>query len=379
MRFAVKHRTRMVIIVLMLMAAGSVIVYRKFPRGRIEPVTVVETSLGAIDQIITATGSVEAKRTVLVTAETSAKIAALYFEEQDIVKKGQVLAKLDDVELATQLRQMESALKLAETTLSGAKATLQQTTALYEKGYVARQEVEAAQRQVDTSNTQVEEKKSSIQLLKAKLSRTLIRAPIGGAITRKLVEVGGIVSDGSRSAASSAGGQFQPMAIAEIAHLEALEFHVDVDQTDIGMIKRGQRVLIMLDAFPDRRFSGAVEEVTLSSVEETGGRVRYKVRVGMQKTDAPLRLGMTGNVDFLLARKENIVTLPASVLIQRGGEDFVFVVKDGKAHLTPIHTGLRNEEIVEVVTGLPVGSQVIDQGRGRVKDRQAVEVLNGRR
>jgi RND family efflux transporter MFP subunit len=379
MRLAMKRRTGMVISLVIAIAAASGIAYRKLPREKIEPVTVVETSLGAIDQIITATGSVEAKRTVLVTAEAGAKIATLYFEEQDIVKKGQVLAKLDDVELVTQLRQTESALKLAESTLSSAKATLQQTTALYEKGYVARQEVEAAQRQVDTSYAQVEEKKSSIQLLKAKIGRTLVRASISGAITRKLVEVGGIVSDGSRSAVGSAGGQLQPMAIAEIAHLEALEFHVDVDQTDIGMIKRGQRVLITLDAFPDRRFTGAVEEVTLSSVEETGGRVRYKVRVGIQKTDAPIRLGMTGNADFLLARKENIVILPASVLIQRGGEDFVFVVEDGKARLTPVHMGLRNEEIVEVVAGLPVGSQVIDQGRSRVKDKQAVEVLNGRR
>jgi HlyD family secretion protein len=378
MRFAMTRRTCTVIILLIIIAAVSVVAYRKLPREKVEPVTVVEASLGAIDQIIVATGSVEAKRKVLVTAEPGTKIAALYFEEQDIVAKGQALAKLDDVELLTQLRQLESALKLAETTLSSAKGTLQQTAALYDKGYVARQEVEAAQRQVDVAYAQLEEKKASIQLLKAKLNRTLIRAPISGAITRKLVEVGGIISDGSRGTTSTSAGQLQPLVIAELAHLDALEFHVDVDQTEIGMIKRGQRASITLDAFPDQRFMGTVEEVTLSSVEEVGGRVRYKVRVELQKSNAPLRLGMTGTVDFLLARRENIVTLPTSVLIQRGGEEFVFVVEDGKAHFTPIQTGLRNDEIVEVVAGLRVGSQVIDQGRGRVKDKQGVEVLNGR-
>jgi RND family efflux transporter MFP subunit len=374
-----KRRVSTVIALLLVLGAASVIVYRKLPLDKVEPVTVMETALGSIDQLITATGSVEAKRKIMVMAEPGAKIAALYFEEQDVVAKGQVLAKLDDLEFMTQLRQLEGALKLAEITLVNAKATLHQTNTLYEKGYIARQEVEAAQRQVDVSFAQLEEKKASIQLLQAKLSRTLIRAPIGGAITRKLVEVGGIVSDGARGPAGGAGGQLQPMAIAEIAYLEALEFHVEVDQTDIGLIKRGMRASIVLDAFPERRFTGTVAEVTFSSVEEIGGRVRYKVRVELQRSDAPLRLGMTGTVDFLLARKENIVTLPASVLIQRGGEEFVFVVEDGKAQLKPIRTGLRNEDVVEVVAGLHVGARVIDQGRGRVKDGQPVDILKAGR
>jgi RND family efflux transporter MFP subunit len=374
-----KHRGRILIMVLLALAAAAFVASRLWPLAKIEPVTVIEPTLGSIGKMITATGSVEAKRKILVTAEPGAKIAALYFEEQDLVAKGQVLAKLDDVELLTQLRQMEGALKLAETTLASAKATLQQTQTLYEKGYVARQEVEAAQRQVEVSSTQLDEKKATMLLLKAKRSQTLVRAPISGAITRKWVEVGGIVSDGAKGISGGPGGQLQPVGIAEIAHLEALEFHVDVDQTEIGMIKRGQSAIIVLDAFRDRRLSGTVEEVTLSSVEEIGGRVRYKVRVELQKSDAPLRLGMTGTVDFLLARKENIVTLPTSVLIPRGGEEFIFVVEDGKAHLKAIQTGLRTEDVVEVVAGLHVGEQVIDQGRGRVKDEQPVKVLNERK
>jgi RND family efflux transporter MFP subunit len=371
------RRTAIFLLLSGLVAAA--VVYWKGSQFKTETVTVVQTSIGSVEQVISATGSVEAKRKVLVTADPGAKIAALYFNEQDIVHKGQLLAKLDDIELITQLRQLEVAQNLAKANLTDAQSGLEQTKSLYEKGYLARQEVEAASRQVDLYRSQVDEKKAGIQLLKTKLERSVIRAPISGAITRKLVEVGGIVSDGSRGLGTNPGGQLQPMAVAEIAHLEALEVHVDVDQTDIGMIKRGQHAVIVLDAFPDRRFTGTVEEVTLSSVEETGGRVRYKVRVELQKSDAALRLGMTGTVDFLIARKENIVTLPASVLIQRGGEEFVFVVEDGKARLKPIRTGLRTEDVVEVVAGLHVGQQVIDQGRARVKDGLPVEVLNERK
>jgi RND family efflux transporter MFP subunit len=363
----------------LVILASSAGLYWKLPWQKIETVTVVEAAVGTLEQSITATGSVDARRKVVVTAEPGIRIAVLYFNEQDIVANGQVLAKLDDIELSTQLRQMEGALHLAKSNLGDAEATLKRTRSLHEKGYIAHQEVEASQLQVDLYRTQVEDKKAAITLLKTKIEQTLIRAPVSGVITRKLVEVGGLVSDGTRGTAASAGGQLQLKGIAEIAQLDALEFHADVDQTDIGALKRGQRVAIALDAFPDRHFKGTVEETTISNIEEASGRVRYKVRVALEKSDVPLRLGMTGTADFILARKENILTLPSSVVAQRQGEELVFVVEDGKAWQRPIRIGLRNEELVEVVSGLQAGVQVIQQGRNKVRDGQAVEVLNGRR
>jgi RND family efflux transporter MFP subunit len=370
---------RLLIVLVLVILGGSAVLYWRYRQEAVETVTTVEASYRSIEQTVAATGSVEARRKVLVTAEPGSRISALYFDEQDLVAKGQVLAKLDDLELSTQLRQLEAAQSLTKGHLKNAEAVLEQSRVLLEKGYIARQEVEAAQQQVDIYRAQIEEKKAAIQLLKAKIERSAIRAPISGAVTRKLVEVGGIVSDGSRGFSGSSGSQLQPMGIAEIAALEALEFHVDVDQTEIGLIKRGQRAVIALDAFPDRQFMGSVEEATLSNVEEMGGRVRYKVRVALQSTDAPLRLGMTGTVEFIVSRKEQVLTLPTSVLMQRGGEAYVFVVEAGRAHLRAVQTGMHNEEVFEIVGGIAPGEAVIDQGRSRVKDGQAVEILNGPR
>jgi RND family efflux transporter MFP subunit len=374
-----KPWARVAVAVGLIIPVSSAVFYWQLSRQTVEPVTVTEVSVGALEQTITATGSVEARRKILVTAEPGARIAALYFNEQDIVAHGRVLAKVDDIELVTQQRQMEAALNLAKTNLAEAEAARERTRSLYEKGYVARQEVDASQLQVDLYRTQVADKRAAIQLLKAKIDQTLIRAPVSGAVTRKLVEVGGVVSDGTRGPAANAGGQLQPKVIAEIAHLDALEFHADVDQTDIGSLNRRQRVVVALDAFPDVRFQGSVDEITLSNVEEVSGRVRYKVRIALEKTNVPLRLGMTGTADFILARKENVLTLPSSVVVERDGEAFVFVVEDGKAWQRSLRTGLRNEESVEVVSGLQAGERVIQQGRSKVKDGQAVEVLNGRR
>jgi RND family efflux transporter MFP subunit len=362
----------------LIILASSAVLYWKLSRQTVEAVTVIEASVGTLEQTIRATGSIEARRKVLVTAEPGARIAALYFNEQDIVPHGRVLAKVDDIELVTQRRQMEAALNLAKTNLAEAEATLERTRSLYEKGYVARQEVDASQLQVDLYRTQVTDKQAAIQLLQAKIDQTLIRAPVSGAITRKLVEVGGVVSDGPRGPAANAGGQLQPKIIAEIAHLDALEFHADVDQTDIGSLHRRQQVVVALDAFPDMRFHGSVDEITLSNVEEVSGRVRYKVRVALEKADVPIRLGMTGTADFILARKENILTLPSSVVVERDGEALVFVVDDGKAWQRPLRIGLRNDELVEVVSGLQAAERVIQRGRNKVKDGQAVEIMHGR-
>lgn len=369
-----KRWKRTTLLLALLLLVASLTLYWKLPREAAEPVTVVEASLGTIEQSISAPGSVEAGRKVLVPAEPTARIVALYFREQDLVKEGQILAKLDDTELSAQLQQTEAALKLAEANLAHAQKVLEETQALYRKGYVARQEVDTAQGQVNLYQTQIEEKKAALQLLKAKLGRAWIRAPIGGVITRKFVEVGGIVSASSRG-----GGQLQPAAIAEIADLSALEFHVEVDQTEISRVRRGQQAVIALDAFPDRRFTGFVEEITLASVEELGERVRYKVKVALQKPGVRLRLGMTGTADFILSKKEKVLTLPASVILQKGEEEYVFVVDNGRARRRVLRTGLKNEEVVEVVSGLQPGEKVIDQGKGKVKDGQMVEVLNATR
>ena len=373
-----KYWTRISIVGGLIILGSSVVLYWQRSRHTVELVTVIEASVGTLEQTIRATGSVEARRKVLVTAEPGTRIAALYFNEQDIVAHGRVLAKVDDSEFVTQRRQLEAALNLAKTNLAEAETTLERTRTLYEKGYVARQEVDASQLQVDLFRTQVADKQAAIQLLKVKIEQTLIRAPVSGAITRKLVEVGGVVSDGSRGPTANAGGQLQPKIIAEIAGLDALEFHADVDQTDIGALKRRQRVVVALDAFPDMRFQGSVDEITLSNVEEGSGRVRYKVRIALEKTSVPLRLGMTGTADFILARKENILTLPVSVVVERDGEAFVFVMDDTQARQRPLRIGLRNDEVVEVVAGLQAGEQVIQRGRNKVKDGQTVEVLNGR-
>src|SRR5919109_3604876 len=97
-----KHWTRISLVAGLIILASSVVLYWQRSRHTVEPVTVIAPSIGTIEQTIRATGSVEARRKVLVTAEPGTRVAALYFNEQDMVARGQVLAKVDDSELSTQ-------------------------------------------------------------------------------------------------------------------------------------------------------------------------------------------------------------------------------------------------------------------------------------
>jgi multidrug efflux pump subunit AcrA (membrane-fusion protein) len=160
-----KPWTRVAVAVGLIVLVSSAVLYWQLSRQTVAAVTVIEVSVGALERTITATGSVEPRPKILVTAEPGARIAALYFNEQDVVAHGRVLAKVDDIELVTQQRQMEAALNLAKTNLAEAEATRERTRSLYEKGYVARQEVDASQLQVDLYRTQVADKQAAIQLL----------------------------------------------------------------------------------------------------------------------------------------------------------------------------------------------------------------------
>ena len=363
---------------LLLVVLGGVATgaYVYLTREEPEKVTVVEARLGMVEETVSATGSVQPVQTILVTVEAGgAPVAGVYFKEQDLVEKGQVLAKLDDAELVSQQSQHEANLELLEANLATAQLNAQRLRRLLDRGFAARQEVEAAEQQVNQYRTQIEERTFSIALVKAKRQRAVITAPITGIVTRKFVVEGGLVGEPSKTL-----GQTQRPAIAEIAELGSSEFFADVDQSDIVRIRLLQKAAIRLDAFPGRVFQAWTGEIGLASVPDPSGRVRYQVKLHV---DTPpgllLKVGMSGSVNFLLAQKRQVVTLPPQIILQQGDDEFVFVLDKDRARLRKIKTGLHGEDVVEVVSGVQAGEPVIDQGRAKLKDGRRAELVNAKR
>jgi len=359
-------------LLLAVLLGAATALYWYWGREEPEPVTVISPTLGPVEETVSATGSVEVNRTVLVTVEFGAKIEALYFQEQDHVKKGQLLATLDQADLKSQLSQAEANRALAQANLANARVNLERVRRLHAKGFAALQEVEATERQIDLYRTQVEERTAAIELLKTKQARTAVRAPVGGVVTRKLAEEGGLVGPAPEALAG------REVPIAEIGEWP-FEFHAEVDQADIAKVRAGRTATVSFDAVPERGFAATTAAIGLVPTPDATGRVRYRVRLTFGRPSTGLKLGMTGTVHFILAAKPQALTVPASVILQQGEAEFIFVLEGHTARRRQIKTGLRGEEVVEVIAGLTAGEQVIDQGRTKLRDGQGVEVLHATR
>jgi len=341
-----------------------------------ETVTVIRPSTKTVEETVSASGTMVSSRTVLVTMDPGGRVDSIHFQEQDRVRKGQLLARLDDSDLQGQLTQNRANLTLAQGNLSNADVKLDRLRRLYEKGFAARQDVENAERQVELYRTQIEDRKAAISMLEAKRARTMIVSPINGVVTRKLAEEGGIVAERD---ARPPGQASQSTAIAELAELGSLQFDADVDQADLAKIRVGQTGTVQLDAFPGRTFKATPREVAAASTPDAANRVRYAVKLAVRSGNDALQIGMTGSASFVIARKAQALTVPVSVTLQQGDDESVFVVKNGKASLRRIKTGLRGEDAVEVVSGVAPGDLVIDQGRAKLKDGRRVEVVDAKR
>jgi RND family efflux transporter MFP subunit len=366
------------ILVVVVLAAAAAGIYKYLYREEVDKVSVSEVGLGSVEETVSATGAVAAVRTVVVNADPGARVVEVYFQEQSQVTEGQPLVKLDDTELASQLTQHEENLRLLRSNLELAELNAQRLHRLLDKGFAARQEVETADQQINTIKNQINDRQLSIALVKSKRERTVVMAPITGIVTKKYVVVGGTLGDAPRQV-----GVQQPLLVAEIAELSSSQFNADVDQADIPKIRLPQKAIVRLDPFVGQVWSATAREIGVASEADPTGRVRYQVKLHVDAPRGMVKVGMSGSVSFLLAKKSEVVVIPPSLILQQGEEEFVFVVDKDRARLRKIKTGLHGEDLVEVVSGLRAGETVIDQGRAQGKaklvDGRLVEVVNAKR
>lgn len=317
-------------------------------------VRVAEAALRNITQSISYSGSIESRNRVRISSEIAGRVAAIFFKELDEVHEGQVLVKLEDVEIKAQLNRAKEVLNQAEINLINVKKDLNRVKKLFEKGFASKEQLDSAQQAFDVGKALVKQNQSSYEVVHARLGYASVRAPISGTIIGKNVTIGEIVA-GPLSGMSLA----VPTAIVEIADLNDLEVRVDVDEVDIGKVKVGQEATISVDAFPDKRFRGGVKEIALMTSGRREIGITYQVKVHIEHPETMLKLGMTANVDFVIKNRKQVLSLPRGAIIAQGGKIIVFTVNDQKVEIREIVTGVEGEEFIEVTSGLQPGERVV--------------------
>lgn len=311
------------------------------------PVETALVELGTIARRVTVSGVIEPIRRVGVNSQIASALVSVRVEEGDVVEEGQILATLDERELAAQVASAEANFRIAE-------STYRRTEQLRDRQIVTQAEYDRDFAAYLTTEAQLEQ-------LKTRLGYATVRAPLNGVITEKLVEAGDVVGNQTR--------------LFTVADVSTMVVRVQVSELDVVDLAAGDDVDVAFDAFPGRPFEGRVRRVFPSADPESR---LVPVEVELRGEGAELaRPGFLARATFALSERANTLLVPSSALVTAGGgSTAVFVVDENQARRRAVTTGLTSEGRIEVLTGLTEGELVVTSGATMVRDGGAVRMVN---
>jgi len=299
-----KKKTLIVIVTVAVIAIVAILALK--PLSKKETVmgfNTVKVERGNISNTVTATGTIQALRTVNVGTQVSGILQHLYVDFNDNVKQGQLLARLDETPLKTQLDQSQSALNQAQAQLNYQEATYSRLKVLYDKKLISQSDYDQAVFNYENSKGSLSNAKSALARAKVNLDYATITSPINGVVLNRAVE------EGQTVAASFS----TPTLFTIVNDLTRMEVQTSVDEADIGKIANGQRVEFTVDAYSDMKFEGSVSQVRLQPVT-TNNVVTYVVILDAPNPDKKLMPGMTASATIYVEEKTNTLTLSGKTL-----------------------------------------------------------------
>ena len=333
--------------------------------------TAVFQSPAQSDAVLTASGYVVAQRKAAVASKGTGRLVYLGVVEGDKVKKDQIIAKLEDSDIQAQLAEAKANLQLNEAQLNEAKNNYERQKALLKTGGISETDYEIAETNYKKVLASIELAKAQVQASQVALENTVIRAPFNGTVLTKNADVGEIVAPLAAGANSKA-------AVVTIADMSSLQVEADVSESNIQKITSDQACEITLDAYPNHHYDGFVAKI-VPTADRTKATVM--VKVGFKHYDSRVLPEMSAKVLFLKEEKnleksdnKSMLVIPQSAIKIENSNQFVFKVKDSKAHKVPVATGKTFGDYVEITSGLENGDQVIEDINDQIKNGTEVKV-----
>jgi RND family efflux transporter MFP subunit len=336
---------------------------------------------------ITANGYVVARTRASVASRISGRLASLSVEEGSVVRRGQILARLDNDDYVAAVAQAEAEQSRAEAAVIEARAVrdqlardLARSRELLAKNLEPARTAEdlasqlaSAEARINVQLAQIRSAEAAVAFARANLENTSIRAPFDGTVLRKDAEVGEVV------APVATGGGLTRGAVVTMADLKTLEVEVDVNESYIAQVTGGQPTRIVLDAYPTASFAGRVRQIV-----PTADRQRATVQVKVSITDRDPRIlpEMGARVEFLdtttaVPNAPARVFVPAAAVVTAGSATVVWVVRDGVVRRTTIEAGPVSGGRREVRSGLSGGESLVLDPPQDLSDGAKVNVITG--
>jgi HlyD family secretion protein len=316
------------IVVLVAVAAGAGAYYRS-RRGPEPQVTTAAVTRGDVVDVVAATGTLEAVETVDVGTQVSGIVQELYADFNKIVKKGQIIAKLDPSLIQTQIEQQEANVTRAQAdlerlrvTLADANQKLERAKAMWEKNLIPRTDLETAEVNVKSADAQIKsaeaglvQARASLNNQKVNLEHTIISAPIDGIVISRNVDVGQTVQASMQA----------PTLYVLAADLTKMQVVANIDEADVGRMRPNQAVTFRVDAYPTETFTGTVSQVRLQPTV-VQNVVTYSTVISVPNPEYKLKPGMTASVNVEIARSSNVLRIPSAALRFRPTEEMFQVL-----------------------------------------------------
>jgi HlyD family secretion protein len=410
-----------------LIGVGIVVVlgavaFANFRFKRVTGVTVNTETIQkrSLDAIVSASGKIQPKRSVNISADTMGRVTDLAVEEGDRVDKGQFLLQIDPRNLRTAVQRTEASLSAARSTaeqlamaIESARVALKQAEDnfrrqedLWKRGLTTKEALDKAEsdlkmRQSDlrsqeqnikTQQLRMQQESATLESARYDLSKVRIESPIKGIVTRRNIEAGETVVIGTMNNAGT--------VLLTIADMSVIEAEVEVDETDIPSVQLGQVAKVTIDSLPNRTFTGKVTEIGNSPIQTAGAATsqatNFKVTVTLDSEIAEVRPGFTCTAEITTASRQDVVAVPIQATTVRemvvddkgaivrdqtdrkapraagavqaaelkAGQsrkelEGVFVVRDNKALFVPVKTGIAGDKYFEALDGLQAGDSVV--------------------
>ena len=396
-------KTAKFVIAGVVLASVGGLAFVSVQRNKSKPVEVRVEKVESRDLVssVTASGQIQPRTRVNVSADVTGKIIRLSVKEGDIVKKGQFLLQIDPEQVTAALQRAEAQLSSSQAQAAQSRANLLQAQRNYERSFALNKQSAAlgvTEEQLEQLKTQAEvnqqlaeaasfavaQARASVRDARQALNRTTIIAPMSGKVTRLVVQEGEVAIQGNLNKDAA--------TLLVISDMSVLETKVKVDETDVARIGIGDSAIIQIDAFPDTTFIGRVVEISNSSVTRTasGGAtgdqaIDYEVKVQLLNPPSETRPDFSATAKIVTASRTKVLSIPIIALTVRENEKLnngdtavtvgrnqpakevgkrdvegVFVVgTDNKVTFRPVKVGIAGERHFEVLEGLKNGDRIV--------------------
>jgi len=386
-----KKRTILVIAGIVVLVAVVTGMALKGRGGKVPVVQTAKVSRAKIVQRVSATGKIQPKTKVEISADVSGKIEKLPVVEGQWVNKGTLLVSLARERYLAAVESAVAAVSAAEANASLVSENKTRTENEYKRskqmvatGLESQSSFEAKQAEFQvevarykSAQDQVAQSRAALKQARDDLSKTTIYAPMSGTVSALNKEMGEI----------ALGSQFQKDVILTVADLTAMEAEVNVDENDIMSIALGQEAEIEVDALPGQSLKGVVSEIGSSAVSQGQGtteqKTEFEIKIAILNPPKTLRPGMTASANITTKVNDNALSVPLQAVAARsvdqlamkgqkrkdaegryqadkdGFVEVVFCVENGKAVAKQVKTGIQGEDLIEVTNGLKEGDEIV--------------------